>query len=330
MTAIPRVVSIFDSESRKPNKFSHTKPDIVVLAPDSIKQWKTPPFQRPVRINEKVKEYCEQLKANEGVFPGTPMQVGIWEGEKYLVDGQHRKEAFLLSGLQEGICNVIYTEYADGPEGMTAMANDWVTYNSKLVSMRPDDLLRAMESGSDSMQLLRRRCPFVGYDMIRRNPKAPLLSMSTLLRCWFGSAPEVPHSGGLTAAKLAANLSTDEAGTLSDFLSAAHSAWGGAPEYARLWSSLNLTLCAWLYRRLVIAPYSPRSPKITRDTFSKLLMSLSANGKYLDYLVGRQLTDRDRNPCYQRIKVIFAARLTAETGRKVSMPQPAWASHIRV
>jgi len=55
-------------------------------------------------------------------------------------------------------------------------------------------------------------------------------------------------------------------------------------------------------------------------------MSLSADESYLDWLVGRQLRDRDRSPCYGRIRSSFAARFHSETGKKATFPSPAWAS----
>jgi hypothetical protein len=44
----------------------------------------------------------------------------------------------------------------------------------------------------------------------------------------------------------------------------------------------------------------------------------------MDWLVGRMLNDRDRSPCYQRIKGIFQKRVEQEKGSKPRLPQPAW------
>lgn len=324
-----KIVSIVDLNKRKSNKYTHTKPDIVVMSPASIKTWKAPPFQRPLRINHKVHEYAELLKSEGGIFPGTPLQIGRWEKELYLVDGQHRKEAFMLSGLEEGIANVIYTDYEDGPDGLAAMADDYVRFNSKLVNQRPDDVLRAIEHTSEPLQYVRRMCPFVGYDMIRRGPSSPMVSMATLLRCWFGSAPEVPTHAGMAAGDLARALSMDDANALCEFLKLAHSAWGKDAEYGRLWGALNMTVSMWLYRRMVITPYSPKTPRLTKDQFGKCLMSLSADPTYLDWLMGRALRERDRSPCYSRIKAIFAVRLTTELGKKPLLPSPAWSTSHR-
>jgi hypothetical protein len=54
-------------------------------------------------------------------------------------------------------------------------------------------------------------------------------------------------------------------------------------------------------------------------------MSISADSTYVDWLLGRHIGERDRSPCYRRIKDIFAARLEAIQGKKPLLPQPSWA-----
>lgn len=68
-----------------------------------------------------------------------------------------------------------------------------------------------------------------------------------------------------------------------------------------------------------------RSIKLTADMFKKCLMSLSADRTYLDWLVGRNVGERDRSPCYSRMKQIFAKRIHEETGKREKLPQPEWA-----
>ncbi len=55
-------------------------------------------------------------------------------------------------------------------------------------------------------------------------------------------------------------------------------------------------------------------------------MALSADANYLDWLPGRLLNDRDRSPALQRIKTVFARRLSDTVTGKFNMPQPAWAA----
>ncbi len=96
------------------------------------------------------------------------------------------------------------------------------------------------------------------------------------------------------------------------------------PEDTLADANLNLTICMWLYRRLVITPYSPKTPKFTREQFTAAIGGLSTDEGYLQWLVGRQLRDRDRSPCYQRVKSIIVRRHEAALGKKISLPAPSW------
>ena len=304
----------------KPQRATRTKVDTILLTPIIIKSWKTPPFQRPLKVNDKVLALAEQIKMDGGVLPGI-LTLGILDVDTYRVDGQHRSEAFLLSELSEGYADVRYHWF----DSMAEMGLEFERLNSSLVRMRPDDILRAREASSESLTKLRDKCPFIGYDMIRRRPLSPILSMATVLRCWFASESEVPTAGGISATAAAERMTIDEADTMIGFLALADDAWGRELEYARVWSSHTLTLAMWLYRRTVIAQYSPATTRLTKDQFRKCLMSLTADGRHMDYLVGRMLNDRDRAPGYNRMKAIFARRMEPEIGKKGRLPGPAWA-----
>lgn len=302
-------------------KAAASRMDTILLTQAGVKAWKNPPFQRPLRVNDKVRVVAEDLKHNDGVIPGI-LTLGELGRETYLIDGQHRREAFLLSGLTEGIADVRIVTFED----MAEMGEEFVRLNSSIVKMRPDDVLRGLEESLAPLAEVRRRCPFVGYDQIRRGTASPMLSMSAALRAWFGSAVEIPKSATESAAHLARALTDDEALRLTQYLNIVHSAWGSDPEYWRLWSGLNLTVCAWMWRRTVLAQHSPKSVRLTAMEFGKCAASLSAHGGYLSWLHGRQLTDRDRSPCYARVKAIFAARIKDDKGAIVSFPAPAWSS----
>lgn len=299
---------------------TQTKTDTILITTKVISEWKLPPFQRELRVNAKVAALGEELKNNGGVFPGV-LTIGLLKSQKYLVDGQHRCEAFKISGIEEGYSDVRYRVY----ESMHEMAEDFVLLNSVLVRMRPDDILRGLEGSNEGIRLIRQRCPIVGYDQIRRGTNSPIVSMSALLRCWFGSGRDVPSNSGQAAMDVAKSLTIDDAERVSDFLTLALKAWGRDPEYARLWGNLNLTLCMWLYRRICLSSWSPRSPKLTKEMFCKCLQTLSTSTDYLEWLLGRQLSERDRSPAFRRIKSAFVKRIEHETGKRVSMPSPDWA-----
>ena len=303
----------------KPEKATGTNVDTIEVTPDIIKGWKIPPFQRPVRENEKVLALAQELTTNGGVFPGM-LTIGILDNKKWLVDGQHRCHSFILSELEVGYSDVRFRTY----KSMAEMADDFVDLNGRLVNMKPDDIMRGLESSVPAIASIRERCSYVGYDQIRRGQNAPILSMSALIRCWVAASKDAPGSVSISATELSKVLTTDDADQVVSFLGLAYRAFGRDPEYFRLWGNLNLTLCMWVFRRAVLAKYSAKAPKITKELFGKMLQSLSADSGYVDYLLGRQMGERDRSPCYRRMKAVFVKRLEAELGHKVSFPAPDW------
>ncbi len=307
----------------KPDKNTGTSTDTILITRELVKEWQVPPFQRAVRTNSKVLALAQEFKTNDGVFPGV-LTIGVLKGVRYIVDGQHRLAAFALSEVAEGYSDVRFRHYAS----MTEMAEDFVLLNSVLVKMRPDDILRGLESSNTALGQIRRDCPFVGYDHIRRGTTSPILSMSALLRCWSAAGRDIPAASGCSAVELTKSITTDDAEQITTFLALAVKAWGRDPEYSRLWSNLNLTLSLWIYLRCVRKQWSARAPKITREQFVKMLSALSADTGYLEWLVGRQLSERDRSPAYRRVKTIFVKRLSDELGgAKVVFPQPEWVAN---
>lgn len=292
-----------------------------------VQAWQVPTFQRPIRINDKVRALAEELKNNGGIVPGV-ITLGIVEGDKtiWLPDGQHRREAFLMTELAECIMDVRLCNFASMPE----MAQEFVELNSKLVNMRPDDILRGLESTLRSLKAIREACPFVGYGNIRRNDaSSPLLSMSAVLRCWSHSGGDTPHAGGQSALQLAEELDEVQTLVLIKFLAIARSAWGNEQESFRLWGNLNMTMCMWVYRRMVVEKdrdSAKRYTPINDEQFRKCLMELAADGHYNDWLVGRKMGDRDRAPCYARIRAAFVRRMQHDTNKKINFIQPGWTS----
>jgi len=304
---------------------TRTVTDTIEVTPDILRSWQIPEeFQRPLHVNEKLLEIAKEIAADGGVIPGV-ITLGMLDGVRYLVDGQHRREAFYHSECIVGYVDIRVLHF----KTMAEMAEEYEKLNSQIVKMRPDDHMRALQNTCPPIAKIRKRCPFVGFDMVRRGDRSPILSMSTTLRCWNSSSKEVPQSGGTAAKVFAKTMLMEDADRLIDFLDLAMEAWGRDVEYQHLWKSLNLTLCMWLYRRIVVAPYSVRTPKVSKELFKKCLHAVSADSNYLDYLQGRQLSERDRSPAYNKIKLIFAKRMEVETGKKPLLPQPTWASNSR-
>lgn len=294
--------------------------DTVLITKDGVENWKLPPFQRPLRVNAKVLEVAEQIKINGGVIPGV-LTIGVLnKTDKYLIDGQHRIEAFKISGLPEGIADIRLCQF----ESMADMGEEFVELNSRLVVMKPDDILRGLEASTPALKKIRTTCPFIGYGSIRRNAKAPTVSMSLAIRCWISSAQDVP-AGSLSARVSLDRLDTDELNRMIHFFSVVHEAWGNDPEYARCWSRLNISIAAWLWRRCVIGQSSVKVTVLTPDQFKVGMMALTTDQDYLNWLVGRHFSERDRAPCYKRMKDIVSSRLRESMGHKVNLPSPPWA-----
>lgn len=296
--------------------------DTVIINSDGLKSWKAPPFQRPLRINPKMQAIAEELKHNGGVIPGV-LTIGILNKEKYLIDGQHRVEAFKMSGLGEAYADMRICHF----DSMAEMGDEFVNLNTQIVKLRPDDLLRGLEGSVQGLQVVRKQCPFIGYDMIRRGERSPILSMSLALRTWNASSQEVPSSAGMSAQKITDRLDSDEANRIAHFYSTCYTAWGRDPEYFRVWGSLNTAIVAWLWRRTVISPpVNSRTTRFTPQQFTSGMRALTASADYMDWLVGRSLTDHDRGPCYERVKTLLTKRLQPDFNQKIILPAPPWSS----
>lgn len=307
-----------------PEKQCRSTMDTIELNQKRVSSWKSPPFQRPLKVNAKVMAVSEEIRKNGGVIPGI-LTIGVLDGETYVVDGQHRLAAWLQTGLDVGYSDVRMHWF----ENLGQMAEEFVRLNTSLVKLRPDDILRGMEPSTPALQMIRRKCGFIGYDMVRRGHHSPVLSMSTFIRCWMGSKSEVPSPNS----SLEAVASLDEAETAHaiEFVGLCFEAWTRDYEYLKLYGALNLSLCAWLYRRAVLgqATHSnSRLDRLSKEEFRKCLMAASAEALYLDWLVGRNLGDRDRSPAYSRLKAIFVKRYQADSGRSLRLPAPAWSAHI--
>lgn len=306
-----------------------SKMETLLLTPDTLNEWALPGFQRDLRENEKVRMLAEEVKSNGGFVPGI-VTLGTISGSKtvFILDGQHRRHAALMSGLLEFICDVRICSFDD----MAEMGKEYVRLNSSLAKMRPDDILRGLESSVIALRRIREECKFVGYDHVRRGTNTGstiMIGMSSVLRFWRSSSTETPggNSGG-SAIDIAAGMDTLDVDNLIRFMLLAKQAWGSDVEYYRLWNGLNLVLCMWLYHQLVLNKDRgvKRRIVLNNDQFKKCLMSVSASADYLDWLPGRTMNDQARSPCFIKLKAIFAKRIEMDTGARPMLPGPAWAS----
>lgn len=305
----------------KPEKATKTVVDTIAFTQDEAKEWLLPPFQRPLKINEKVRALAEQVAADGGVLPGI-LTFGSLGDQRYLIDGQHRREAFILSGAEHGYADIRVCHFAS----LAEMGAEFVRLNSALVKMTPDDFLRGLEGMSPQLQRIRKTCPWVGYDNVRRGTRNSVLSMAVAIRAWMLSRAETPTPRGVSAATVLQELSHDEASNLIAFLTICEQTWGSDPEFHRLWGTLNITICMWMFRRLVLVQnrvQGTRAVTLSAADWKQAMAALAASSSYLDWLIGRQLSDLHRAPAYRRMQQVISARLGA--GRKLAFPKPAWA-----
>lgn len=315
--------------SKEAPKAQRSSMETIIVSVEQVNQWRVPPFQRPIRVNAKVGAMADEIKRDGVSLPGV-ITLGKLSRDStlYVVDGQHRLEAFRISGLQEVIVDVRIIQF----DNMGEMADEFVGLNSKLVNMRPDDILRGLEPTLPQLQRIREECEFVGYDNIRRNATgSPVVGMSSIIRCWTSSAAETPSGnmvGGRSIVGAASDMDEASTGHMIKFLQLARIAWGRDPEYFRLWSNLNLTICMWLWRRLVLDKERgvKRAIVLSEAQFKQCLMSVSADPNYVDWLHRRVLSDRDRGPAYAKLRTIFSRRLISEGVVRPMLPSPAWVS----
>jgi hypothetical protein len=303
--------------------------ETLIITPDQVNAWRIPSWQRPVTVNAKVEEIAAEMR-EDGVAITGQLTLGKLTGDTayYVVDGQHRIEAFRLSGMSEIIADIRVVHF----DTMAEMADEFVKLNSAIKKISPDDLLRGLAPNIPNLQRIMRECPFVGYAHARRKANSgSLVNLATLLRCWQASYSEVPNNSnsGRTITQIATGMDNESAGNLIKVLNVMVNAWGRDPEYYKLWGNLNLTICLWLYRRLVLDTVRKGSARViimTETQFKQCLMALSADSHYVMWLQGRLLNDRDRSPALQRIKTIWSRRLIEGGTPKPNLPSPNWAS----
>jgi hypothetical protein len=298
----------------------------MVLTRTLIDAWQAPGFQRPITDNAKLERYAMSLLKSPVI--ASVIHLGRWEGNLYTIDGRHRLEGFRRSGLAQVRADVNIKDYASGEDGMREMAYDYVILSATIAKQRPDDGLRALEKTNGYLKSIRMDCPFVGYDQIRRNASSPLLSMAVALSAWHGSANEVPRTPKAGAIENATCLTLVDCTHLTQFLKLAYTAWGNEFNNRRLWSTLNITLCMWVYRRMVMfnANSLARATKLTPEQFLLGLRGLAGSANYVEWLTNRSLHERERSPAYGRLRAVFVGVLNEALQRRTLMPSPSWYS----
>lgn len=290
-----------------------------------VNEWVIDPdIQRDLRLTPKVKAIGIVIGQTK-LIPST-ITIGIYDGKQYLLDAHHRVEGWKMyveNGGEDGVCALVNWIHFDT---QAAMALKFVELQMCLVRMRPDDGLRALQHSSPPLQLIKDECPYVGFGAIQRcNTTSAVLSMSVLLRCWMGSKPETPVTSSGAALDITLAMNMVDARQCADFVALAHRAWGRVAEYSRLWGALNLTLCMWLYRRMVLDTTTTEVTHLTPDQFRMCLVALTNStpniDDYVEWLRSKTMNHQNRQIAMQRyILALFSARIRQERGQRARKP----------
>src|SRR5689334_16858884 len=98
------IISI--SGAKEAPKSEQSRMDTIIINPMMVGKWKIPPFQRPLRINDKVRAVMEQIKKSESIEGVITLGRLRGDDAHYIVDGQHRTEAFKLAEISEAIADI--------------------------------------------------------------------------------------------------------------------------------------------------------------------------------------------------------------------------------
>lgn len=313
--------------------------------PAELAHWRRPDFQRPLIKNDEVvmlacKMQLEAASDRDGMctIPGT-IEFGRVRGVDWLIDGQHRlfgafliasgvvrlpnKDAILVHGGALAKCALMDTKTTPY-ESMAEMSDAFAEFNRKLVALKSDDLLRAREGKNPYLLQIREECPFIGYTKNSATKDTIMLSMSAAIRTWFGSGG-VPASGP-NAESAQRMLDEEETRTLCDFFLAAEAA-GWVGNFHRLWSTGNLGVNMWLWRKMVLGAANKlrgggTCSALTKEQYTDGMIELRKSAEYQSDLAGRSLRYQDRMPIYDGIKKRFQVALARHSLIGVKWPLP--------
>jgi hypothetical protein len=295
---------------------------VVAMTIDEANQLHAPPFQRPMRLKSRQLKVVAEIIRNENILPGV-ITLGKVENDPltYLVDGQHRIEAFNRSGIEIVTAKIDMMMFKD----MNEMSLQFDRLNTPIAKMSANDRLKSMSFTNPVIHMIMEECSFVGFHHTQLGQNAAkVLQLSVALRSWKSGKSKFVGVGSHDAVIIGETISEEEAKDLIKFLKASHKAFGNDKEYFSLWGNLNLSIVAWLWIRLILERV-PRVTAITEEDFVRCMMSLGSDNAYVPWLKGKNLSVHSRSPCYTRVKDIFAKRLREEGyDKRILFPGAEW------
>lgn len=317
-----------------------------IFTPERLDEWNRPEFQRPLLINQDVqgmarKMMLEAAADKEGMcsIPGIIL-FGRFLGDDYLLDGQHRIfGAFALAcgkRALEGTTEFL-TEGGVRPKmalastetrhynSLSEMAQAFVNAQKKLVALKADDSLRALEYTNTYLRDLREACPFIGYEKNKNTKDRIMISMSAAIRTWFGSG--ATPATGPECSRAASYLDETETARLISFFIACERAGWVDSMWPNLWGTLNIGLNMWLWRKLVLGKENKFRGggdfmALTVQQYAECMKGLKTP-EYAKFLKSRALRFQDRLITYEYIQDLFMPELARQgiIGPKFPVPQ---------
>jgi hypothetical protein len=271
-------------------------------------------------------------------IPGT-LIFGRFEGTDYLIDGQHRiygafalaaglralpgTTSFDVEGGWRPACAIASIEIRPY-DSMAEMGKAFAGFNKKLVALKPDDLLRALEGTNTFLRDIREACPFIGYEKNKNTKERIMISMSAAIRTWFGSG--ATPATGPECSRAQSYLDEGETKAIVAFFSSAEAAGWVDTNYTRLWGTLNIGINMWLYRKLVLGAANKFRGggdfmALTGEQYVECMKELR-NLDYTKFLGSRALRYQDRAPTYDYIQELFLPALARMKIYGPKFPQP--------
>jgi len=291
--------------------------EVRIVTVAEMTQWASPPFQRPVVEGRANLREVARIIRDTGEVPGV-VTLGELDGVLYLIDGQHRRRATEMSERTEVMVYLVILKCLT----MEEMSRRFLALNSSIVPIKVDDRLRSAEITNPNLRMIRDLCGFVGY----RKSAHHVVTMSVVLRSFLASCRDTP--GPLTGVLSSDRITLAEAEELAAALAVLYKSWGNTAGQESLWGGLNLSVCLWLYRRVVFEAATTRNTTVTPDEFSVAMVGLT-DRVYLEWLRGKSTGPMFFPGTYDRIKSCLVAWLRSEGRTRIRLPSPSFARKER-
>jgi hypothetical protein len=305
---------------KDPNLKYCTVNDVLIDRHLALEVWQVPEYNRETTDTKKVNELVEAL-LREPVLRYDHFIISCRECVLRKVDCNHRVRAFEKSGLPAIRVNIHYIRFDSEEEEVEA-------YRQKQYQLKrstPNDRLKVVARTHQPLQRIAELCNFVTFDKACAGQAGKLVTMSTVVQVYEWSKTNPPRSRSVSSIEdLAKTLTAEDAAQIVEFLLLCREYF--EVKNPSLWKVSNLTLCLWLYRRLIWREEveDTRWSRMTSQEFGSGLGALS-NTTYAGRITNKTLShDTDRNAIWRHLIGGFRQGLGTTHGRtKLKTPNIA-------